>query len=386
MKKLIIFGMMFLSFACFASAGNYFFQPSSVNGTDNMITSDGPTTVYKAGPYGWQVDNNYFVLANFNFSCDSLNGETATSVILQLYLYENDAGSTMTLYPMTSAWSEDTVTWNNCGTGGCAGAFNSSYALGSLKVPSGTGMFNITLNTTWYNDECANPSTQRFGFICKDPYNGVDSYVASENADPLLRPALYVTTNDLDSTPPVLSAYNCTSCNPPIGDVTSPYDTDDTTPTFKFNTNENAYCAIGAANQNYTTMGAARNCTTGEGTTSHTCTLTAGDALSTFPDYLYISCKDSSGNEGTTSSSGALEIGLYGLLKGNVTDSIGRAVSNALVLISLNNTNSTMYNRTSNSTGRWSVDWTRFGIYTVCAYKPTNYTLRGDCTPFIQVS
>lgn len=112
--------------------------------------------------------------------------------------------------------------------------------------------------------------------------------------------------NDLDAgadtSPPTISNLNCTSCNIPYGDIAEPYETEDTTPTFNFATNENAWCAIGVSDVNYTTMGASRNCTSGEGTQEHICTLTTQDKfISVGENYLYISCKDSSGNEGNVS-------------------------------------------------------------------------------------
>ncbi|MBW2975427.1 hypothetical protein KY366_06930, partial [Candidatus Woesearchaeota archaeon] len=115
-----------------------------------------------------------------------------------------------------------------------------------------------------------------------------------------------------DYTPPVLSDYNCTSCDPPNGDNQSPYETYDTTPTFSFNTNENAYCRIGDKNLNWSSMNSSRDCDTGEGTTGpHICTLDPSDELKLTPtDYVYISCRNGYYSENTTSSSGPLEISI----------------------------------------------------------------------------
>lgn len=112
---------------------------------------------------------------------------------------------------------------------------------------------------------------------------------------------LYIETDTFttDTTPPIIFKLNCTSCNIPNGDDESPYETEDTTPTFKFDTDENAWCAIDRDDKNYTAMGASKNCTSGEGTMSHICTLTTQDKFTNAgTNYLYISCKDSSGNEG----------------------------------------------------------------------------------------
>lgn len=118
---------------------------------------------------------------------------------------------------------------------------------------------------------------------------------------------------------PLISSLNCTSCNIPNGDITSPYETEDTTPTFKFTTDKNAWCAIGVTDVNYTTMGASRNCTSGEGgTQGHICTLKTQDRFANVgANYLYISCKDSSGNEGNVSdhsksNSGSIKMEIQG--------------------------------------------------------------------------
>ena len=116
-----------------------------------------------------------------------------------------------------------------------------------------------------------------------------------------------------DTTPPVLSEFNCTSCDVPNGDTSSPYETEDTTPTFRFNTSENAYCAIGKYDQNYTTMGASRNCSGEGGTKGHSCSLTVQDRFnSTGNNNIYISCRDDSYNENKTSSSGPLMMNILG--------------------------------------------------------------------------
>ena len=89
---------------------------------------------------------------------------------------------------------------------------------------------------------------------------------------------------------PVFSNINCTSCNIPYGDTTEPYSTSDTTPTFKLNTSVSANCRISDESLSYTAMGDSRNCTSGQGTGSHTCTLTVQDELIFSPDYVYVTC------------------------------------------------------------------------------------------------
>lgn len=119
------------------------------------------------------------------------------------------------------------------------------------------------------------------------------------------------TYHTLEDVPPSLSNINCISC---MDDGVPPYTTTDTTPTFNFTTDINAWCRFGDEDLNYTGMGVGRNGTcSGEGTTSHICTLDPSNELFIPSDYVYIGCKDSSGNENSSSSSGSLEIDLTGL-------------------------------------------------------------------------
>lgn len=120
----------------------------------------------------------------------------------------------------------------------------------------------------------------------------------------------------VDTTPASITFRNLTSGNVG-GDTNPPYDTNDTTPTFRINTNKNASCAIDNEDLNYTTMiegDSERNCST-TGSTSHVCTLQPSDGLiiNETTGYVYIACRDTIGNENVTSTSGALEISLQNL-------------------------------------------------------------------------
>ena len=121
------------------------------------------------------------------------------------------------------------------------------------------------------------------------------------------------TPPQIGTIPPVIISYNCTSCVTDPTPDTAPYQTNDTTPTFNITTDINADCAIADVNLNYTAMtdgNAARNCTP-TGSTGHICTLQPSDALIlNETDYTYIGCKDSDGNENTTSTSRPLEISI----------------------------------------------------------------------------
>lgn len=95
-----------------------------------------------------------------------------------------------------------------------------------------------------------------------------------------------------DELPPSISSINLTSEIP--ADTTEPYTTSDATPTFKFMTNENAWCRISDTNESYTSM--TTQCSGGEGNISHTCTLSIGEVLNSGTDYVYLACNDSYNN------------------------------------------------------------------------------------------
>jgi hypothetical protein len=118
---------------------------------------------------------------------------------------------------------------------------------------------------------------------------------------------LNITSVTSYAAPANISNATCTSCNLPTGDNTPPYTTDDTTPTFTFNTDIQAACRIDNDDLNYTTMGSTRNCTTGDGTTSHLCTLNPSDELTTANSYIYIACNNFfTGNESNKSTASLL--------------------------------------------------------------------------------
>lgn len=122
-------------------------------------------------------------------------------------------------------------------------------------------------------------------------------------------------------TPPEIdpNSYNLTSdggegCIKWRTDKNDPCTTWDTTPTISFTTDENAWCAIGIQDINYTNYTALpvdRDCTIGQDTLSHTCTLVPEDQLTEEISYIYISCKDNDNNQNITSSSGGLKVLIY---------------------------------------------------------------------------
>lgn len=144
-------------------------------------------------------------------------------------------------------------------------------------------------------------------------------------------------------TPPELSLYNMTSeggegCINWRINKSNPCVTNDTTPTTYFVTNKNAFCGVGISNLNYTALGSSRNCTGGEGTTEHTCTIIPQDELTQPNSFIYLSCKDNNGNQNSTSSSGALALSIQAKETGAV-QAIGTGIQNALLNGYINYTN-----------------------------------------------
>jgi len=115
------------------------------------------------------------------------------------------------------------------------------------------------------------------------------------------------------------SAINCTSCNIPFGDNVAPYTTSDTTPTFNFTTGVNANCRVDDSNINHSIM--VTNCTGGEGSTSHACTLHPDDTLVLTPtDYMYISCVSTTNGGLTNTTELEIDITSYDATAGDAID------------------------------------------------------------------
>jgi len=101
--------------------------------------------------------------------------------------------------------------------------------------------------------------------------------------------------------PPSIIKINLTSGNGGVGDTSSPYTTNDTTPTFAIETDRNAICAIDNEDLDYMTMiteDILRNCSTTDGV-NHVCTLQPSDGLiiNETTGNAYIACKNSYGIE-----------------------------------------------------------------------------------------
>lgn len=162
-----------------------------------------------------------------------------------------------------------------------------------------------------------------------------------------------------DTTAPTIVNYSsqgasCTNWN---SNPSNPCSTSDTTPTLYFNTSEAAFCAIGVSNFNYTQMSNSRNCTSGEGTVEHACDLILQDELVYEDSIVYLSCKDSSGNMNTTSTSGPLSLTITGLEAAGDT-ALGKGVQGALLSGYTNYTTQQIYARNlSNNQTKGTFDW-----------------------------
>lgn len=178
-------------------------------------------------------------------------------------------------------------------------------------------------------------------------------------------------SSEPDTTPPAITYFNLTSsdngCESWNTDKNTACSTSSVTPSVQFNTSKNAWCAVAGSssptslNINYTQMGSSRNCTgaaSGEGTTSHLCTLTNQDEIVYDTSYLFISCKDSSDNmnRSGTSTSGALKLSITGLEAAG-RNSIGLGIQNALLSGYTNYTGLQIYARNlSNSQVKGTFD------------------------------
>ncbi len=138
----------------------------------------------------------------------------------------------------------------------------------------------------------------------------------------------YITGGGGAGSIPAFSAINCTVSNPPAGDSVAPYTTSDTTPTFALNTDVNANCRIGDENQNYTTLGATRDCAGGQASTTHTCTLTTQDELVASTDAVYVSCASTSNDDLTNTTELIMDITS---LAGTVEDAIDLGIQTSTI-------------------------------------------------------
>ena len=182
----------------------------------------------------------------------------------------------------------------------------SSYGWNHIKVTCDTATTNCQIqinNSAWSSTTSSNvyaPTSTGFAYYpLENDLIYLDNFIAY-NGTSIPKSSGIVTLYNL----------NCTSCNEPNGDTTPPYTTADTTPTFTFVTNPETSCRIANQNYSYTQMNTTRECTSGQGTSHHICTLQPIDELIYPTSYVYIAC--SSGLH--ENSSGALQMEITNLI------------------------------------------------------------------------
>lgn len=110
----------------------------------------------------------------------------------------------------------------------------------------------------------------------------------------------------------------------------------DSTPTITFSTGNNAYCAIttgkGLGNVSYVEM-MSRNCSGGQGTGEHTCTVYSADALAGGPGSIYAACTDVSYDANATSDTLSIfnGLGTIGGKTDNISIELGSYVNVTLI-------------------------------------------------------
>jgi len=193
--------------------------------------------------------------------------------------------------------------------------------------------------------------------------------------------AVYGEVSTPSSSPTITNAI-CTSC------ISGTNNTVDSTPTINYTLDiAGVACMTNDSTGNYTDcISRGGLCSVAEVNTKGVCTLQESEKLTNYytPQPLYFFANSSDGVY-SLNYNNTIGVTLLGMLSGNVTDSDNNLIEGALVTASLNNTPTVLYNTTSDNIGEWTMNPSIAGIYTVCAYKPKNKTLRGDCTPFVMV-
>ena len=205
------------------------------------------------------------------------------------------------------------------------------------------------------------------------------SWGGDENPNSDIPFSIYLNeTSVSDTTPPRILSYNLST---PSGDCTSwssgACSTGDTTPTVSITTDDNAFCAIGLVDKNFTHydgLAVNRSCENG-GTQSLICTLRPQDELVYEDSTLYIGCKNTNNYENATSTSGTLSLIITGL-EARSDAAIGVGVQNALLSGYTNYTNQQVYARKLDGTQDYGTfDWVAKKGSTVWAF---NHVTKGE--------
>jgi len=322
---------------------NVFAYSFFTTGHDTLWNDTGTNGVNTPSLYNWSANSiGYSTLHPYSSDTKSIvtNGSGVTTYDLTNYMSSTtdfnitlywwwNATLTNTLFRVDSSASDalyfgrhtaasasnwgyyDGTTWTDSGTPIATG----TWVTVTLSINLSTNRWRAYINDSLVVDWRI-PANTMVRKISLDPGAGAQNNFFAR---------LHIwngTTGDI-----FISALNCTSCNPPTGDTVAPYTTNDTTPTFTFTTSDVASCRIADMNWNYTIMGSSRDCAGGQGTTSHTCTLTAQDELNAPTSYVHIGCSD---GDTRYANSGALEMELTSFVN-NASAAIDIGIQNSIV-------------------------------------------------------
>jgi hypothetical protein len=321
--------------------------------TRNPQVGDGSLGV-EAGTAGTIIHSNigaYKTIENFTVSC--WNNETSiegNDVVVAMVsstppfwyvLHDASPASNYFFFYRLASASEPTVSLNTDATAYEGTWHQWAFVFNDSNAAGGNAKVQGYLNGTLVGEATVSPSGSKAGEFTEDVTigqgptwatgfdDGIDECViwnrslTSVEIDHTYQLGRNGTTRKNvdpppeDSTPPEINdnSYNMTSeggagCINWRTNKDNGCTTTDTTPTVTFTTNEDATCAIGVSNLNYNDFGATRECS-GSGTTDQTCTLIVQDELAQEDSYIYIGCKDFSGNQNQTSTSGGLRISIH---------------------------------------------------------------------------
>lgn len=189
----------------------------------------------------------------------------------------------------------------------------SSNFILSLSCNNGTNWVNST-NASTFN--CLN-SQSSHDFIVR-VYGNFSAVFVDAGYTSLVGIASYNVTSE--------GGTFCTNWNT---DKSNACVVNDTTPTIEIVTNQSSYCAIGVSDSNYSVLGSSRECSGGQRTTQHVCTLTSQDEMTYENSYVFIGCGDPSRLQNTSSTSGGLRLNITGI-ESTARGSIEKGIKNAL--------------------------------------------------------
>jgi hypothetical protein len=173
-KKILILFIFLLTliaaFAYSARAETVIYWPGNADGDDTQLNEASPNDNFGGNTNAGLSEfagARLRTLINWNRTCENSSGKSAVNTTLELSL-KNSGGGIKKVGAVREAkcnWTETGVTWNSYGSGGGDDCYDSGQNLTEFTYPATiTGRFNITLDPTWFNNLCADPSS-KFGLI-----------------------------------------------------------------------------------------------------------------------------------------------------------------------------------------------------------------------------